>query len=180
MLSSLICNAIFLNSWFFPGKEKEAAKTLIAQGCDVICSMTDTATGVQVAGENDVWSIVYASYMSKFAQGKQLTAFTLNWAPVYVRAANAVAAGDWTSTEQWRDLVDDVVQMAPYNPELDADEIAAAEKAQAEIISGTLHPFGGEVKDQPGQVRVMEGETLPIADIRSINWFVEDMIGNLD
>ncbi|NVO58556.1 BMP family ABC transporter substrate-binding protein [Rhodobacteraceae bacterium B1Z28] len=173
------CNVIFLNSWFDPGKEKEAAKTLIAQGCDVICSMTDTATGVQVAGENDAWSIGYASDMSKFAEGKQLTAFTLNWAPVYVRAANSVAAGNWTSTEQWLGLADDVVQMAPYNPELPADVITAAEKAQADIVSGALHPFGGEVKDQSGQVRVKEGETLPIADIRGINWFVEGMIGNL-
>ena len=72
------CNVIFLNSWFDPGKEKEAANTLLAKGCDVIVSMTDTATAVQVTGEAGAWSIGYASDMSQFSNGKQLTAFTLD------------------------------------------------------------------------------------------------------
>ena len=80
------CNTIFLNSWFDPGKEKEAANALMSQGCDVICSMTDTATGVQVAGEKGAWSIGYASDMAKFGSGKHLTAFTLDWTSDYVSA----------------------------------------------------------------------------------------------
>lgn len=175
----ITCNVIFLNSWFDPGKEKEAAKTLIAQGCDVICSMTDTATGVQVAGESDAWSIGYASDMAQFGNGKHLTAFTLNWAPVYVQAARDVAAGSWASNERWLGLADEVVQMSPYNSELSADAIAAADKTKEEIIAGNLHPFGGELKDQSGAVRVPSGDVLSDGDIRGFNWFVEGMIGNL-
>lgn len=175
----ITCNVIFLNSWFDPGKEKEAAKTLIAQGCDVICSMTDTATGVQVAGENNVWSVGYASDMSQFGNGKHLTAFTLNWVPVYVDAAKRVAAGSWATSERWLGLGDDVVQMSPFNANLSAEAVAAAEKARADIIAGTLHPFAGELKDQSGAVRAEAGSVLADGDIRSINWFVEGMIGNL-
>lgn len=175
----ITCNVIFLNSWFDPGKEKEAAKTLIAQGCDVICSMTDTATGVQVAGENDVWSIGYASDMAQFGNGKQLTAFTLNWAPIYVQAAKDVAAGTWGSNERWLGLADDIVRMAPYNAGLSAEAVAAAEKARMDIISGALHPYAGVLKDQDGNVRVEAGKVLPVGDIRGFNWFVEGMIGNL-
>ncbi|MFD2739595.1 BMP family ABC transporter substrate-binding protein [Sulfitobacter aestuarii] len=175
----ITCNVIFLNSWFDPGKEKEAAKTLIAQGCDVICSMTDTATGVQVAGENDAWSIGYASDMSKFGNGKHLTAFTLNWVPVYLQAARDVAAGSWESRERWRGIADDVVQMSPYNEALSAEALSAIETAHAGIIGGTLHPFGGELNDQSGASRVGAGEVLSDGDIRSMNWFVQGMIGNM-
>lgn len=175
----ITCNVIFLNSWFDPGKEKEAAKTLIAQGCDVICSMTDTATGVQVAGENDVWSIGYASDMAQFGNGKHLTAFTLNWAPIYVQAAKDVAAGTWGTNERWQGLGEGIVEMAPYNSDLSAETIAAAEKARTEIIAGTLHPYAGLLKDQSGAVRVDAGGVMADGDIRGFNWFVEGMIGNL-
>ena len=173
------CNVIFLNSWFDPGKEKEAAKTLVSQGCDVICSMTDTATGVQVAGENDVWSVGYASDMANFGNGKHLTAFTLNWAPVYVQAAKDVAAGTWQSAERWQGLSDGVVRMSPFNADLPGEAVSAAQKAQDEIIAGTLHPFAGELKDQGGGVRVEAGGVLSDGDIRSFDWFVEGVIGNL-
>lgn len=175
----ITCNVIFLNSWFDPGKEKEAAKTLISQGCDVICSMTDTATGVQVAGENDAWSIGYASDMAQFGNGKHLTAFTLNWAPVYVQAAKDVQAGTWATSERWQGLADGVVELSPYNADLSADVTAAMDQAKDAIIAGSLHPFGGEVKDQAGTVRVEEGQVLDTGGIRSIDWFVEGMIGNL-
>ena len=175
----ITCNVIFLNSWFDPGKEKEAAKTLIAQGCDVICSMTDTATGVQVAGENDVWSIGYASDMAEFGNGKHLTAFTLNWAPIYVQAAKDVAAGTWEQNERWNGIADDIVQLSPYNPDLSAEAVAAADKAKADIIAGTLHAYAGELKDQDGTVRVEAGSVLADGDIRGFNWFIEGMIGNI-
>ena len=173
------CSVIFLNSWFDPGKEKEAAKALISQGCDVICSMTDTATGVQVAGENDVWSIGYASDMAQFGNGKHLTAFTLNWAPVYVQAAKDVAAGTWVTKERWQGFAEGVVQMSPYNVNLSATVVAEAEKARESITAGSLHPYAGVLKDQDGNVRVEAGSVLSNGDIRGFNWFVEGMIGNM-
>ncbi len=175
----MTCSVIFLNSWFDPGKEKEAANTLISQGCDIICSMTDTATGVQVAGEKGAWSIGYASDMAKFGNGKHLTAFTLDWSSVYVSAAKAVAAGTWKTSERWQGLADGVVTMSPLNSALPADAVAQVTKAQKDIVAGTLHPFAGEIKDQAGKVRAAAGATLSTGDIRGINWFVNGVVGKL-
>lgn len=173
------CSVIFLNSWFDPGKEKEAANTLISQGCDVICSMTDTATGVQVAGEKDAWAIGYASDMSQFAPDHQLTAFMLNWNSVYVGAAKAVAAGNWKSEERWQGFAEGVVAMAPYNSAIPADVQSKLEQVQNDIATGKLHPYAGEIKDQDGNVRVASGSIMPDGEIRGFNWFVNGVIGNL-
>lgn len=173
------CNAIFLNSWFDPGKEKEAANTLLSQGCDVICSMTDTATGVQVAGEGGAWSIGYASDMAKFGAGKQLTAFTLDWSSDYVGPAKAVAAGTWKPEARWDGLAGGVVKMAPYNEAIPADVVARLKQLEADIGSGKVHPYAGELKDQDGNVKVAAGSVLSDADIRGMNWFVKGMIGKL-
>lgn len=175
----ITCNAVFLNSWFDPGKEKEAATTLISQGCDVICSMTDTATGVQTAGEAGAWSIGYASDMSKFGAGKHLTAFTLDWSSDYLRAARAVAAGSWKPEVHWDGLAAGVVAMSPYNDQIPADVQAALKQLEADIGGGKLHPYAGELKDQAGTVRVEAGSVLSDPDIRAMDWFVAGMIGNL-
>lgn len=175
----ITCNAIFLNSWFDPGKEKEAANTLISQGCDVICSMTDTATGVQTAGEAGAWSIGYASDMAPFASGKHLTAFTLDWSSDYLRAARNVAAGTWKPEVHWDGLGAGVVKMSPYNEQIPADVLEKLKQLEADIGSGKIHPYAGELKDQAGAVRVPAGEVLADPDIRGMNWFVAGMIGNL-
>ncbi|RUY46928.1 BMP family ABC transporter substrate-binding protein [Mesorhizobium sp. M7A.F.Ca.CA.001.13.2.1] len=170
---------VWVNSWFDPGKEKEAAKTLLSQGCDVICSMTDTATGVQVAGEGGAWSIGYASDMAKFASGKQLTSFVLDWTSDYVGAAKAVAAGTWKPEVRWDGLAAGVVKMAPYNDGIPADTKAKLKQLEADIGSGKVHPYGGELKDQAGNLKVAAGSVLADDDVRGMNWFVKGMIGKL-
>lgn len=173
------CNAIFINSWFDPAKEKEAVNTLISQGCDVICSMTDTATGVQVAGDKQVWSICYASDMSKFAAGKQLTGFTLDWSSEYVNAAKAVAENRWKAESRWDGLQAGVIKMAPYNEAIPADVRANLKQLEADIAAGKVHPYAGEIRDQDGKVRTEKGAVMADGDIRSMNWFVKGMIGKL-
>ncbi|MBT6273898.1 MAG: BMP family ABC transporter substrate-binding protein [Chromatiales bacterium] len=177
--SDTTCQAIFLNSWYDPGKEKDAATALMSQGCDVICSMTDTATGVQTAEANGAWSVGYASDMSSFGPTKHLTAFTLDWSSVYVDSAKRVMAGDWSMQVRWQGLAEGVVKMSPYNAAIPAERVAQLKAVEAKIASGELHPYAGELKDQSGKVRVKAGSRLPDGDIRGFNWFVEGMIGNV-
>jgi basic membrane protein A and related proteins len=174
------CEAVFLESWFNPEQEYDAAGRLMAQGCDVICSMTGTAAGVQAAGERGAWSIGYASDMTGFAAGKQLTAIVLDWSSVYVGAAQAVVAGTWQPQQRWSGLATGVVTMAPYNTEIPDEVRAELEQTEADIASGALHPFAGELRDQQGDPRVAAGEVLTEADIRAMDWFVEGMIGTVD
>ena len=177
---SITCSVIFLNSWFDPAKEKEATAALVAQGCDVICSMTDTATGVQVAEQNGAWSIGYASDMRMFGPTKNLTSFMLDWSSVYVGAARGVLDGTWTSQVRWQGVKEGVVKMATYNNQLPTGVVDQLTAAEAAIKDGSLHPYRGELRDHQGNVRVAEGSQLSDSDIRGFNWFVEGMVGNLE
>ena len=176
---STTCHVIFLNSWYDPAKEKEATATLVSQGCDVICSMTDTATGVQVAEQKGAWSIGYASDMRSFGPTKNLTSFMLDWSSIYVGAAKDVLDGTWKSEVRWQGVKEGVVTMAPWNDQLPPAVLDRLAKAEAAIRDGSLHPYAGELRDQQGKVRAAKGSRLPDADIRSFNWFVEGMVGNL-
>ncbi|HEX4505484.1 MAG TPA: BMP family ABC transporter substrate-binding protein [Alphaproteobacteria bacterium] len=173
------CNIIFLNSWSDPGKEKEAALALISQGCDVICSMTDSPAAVQAAEQNGVFSTGYASDMSKFGPTRQLTAFTVDWSSIYTQDAKDVIAGTWKPQNRWQGLKEGVVKMAPYAAIIPDDIRALLAKAETDIKSGALQPYGGEIKDQAGTVRVPKGGLLSDADVRGTNWLVAGMIGQM-
>jgi simple sugar transport system substrate-binding protein len=173
------CNIIFMNSWADPGKEKEAARALVAQGCDVICSTTDTPAAIQAAEESGVWSIGYASDMRKFAPTKQLTAFTIDWSGIYVQDARDVIAGTWKPRALWLGMKEGVVKMAPYSDLVPPNVRAELAKAEDDIKSGVRDPYAGEIKDQNGVVRAAKGTALSDTDIRGMNWLVAGMLGQL-
>lgn len=172
------CHIIFLDSWNDPGKERQAAKALASQGCDVICPMTDTPSGVQYAGAHDIWSIGYASDMSRFASGTQLTAFTLHWGSEYIRNTKEVLTGTWEPENRWDGLSTGVVQLAPFNKNIPDKTVAEMKQLISDIESGAVHPFKGPIKDQSGKLRIAEG-AVPTEDVvRSMTWLVSGMIGN--
>lgn len=173
------CTVIFLNTWEDPGKEKEAALALLAQGCDVLCGMTDSPAAVQAAEENGAWSVGYASDMSRFAPTRQLTAFTMDWSSIYVKAARDVAAGTWQAEMLWQGLKEGVVRLAPYARAIPPEVAALLDAKQEAIKAGTLKPYAGEIRDQAGTIRVPAGGVLSDDEIRGTDWLVAGMIGQL-
>src|SRR5690606_1543830 len=105
---------IFINSWYDPGKEGDAAKALADQGCDILAQHTDSPAPLQVAQERGLFAFGEANDMIKFAPKAQLTSSINNWGPYYVQRAKAVQAGTWKSENTWGGLKSGMLVMAPY------------------------------------------------------------------
>jgi simple sugar transport system substrate-binding protein len=164
---------IWVNSWFDPGKEADAAKSLIDQGADVLCQHTDSPAVMQTAESRGVPAFGQASDMREFGPKSQLTAIVDHWSDYYIERAQAVIAGTWTTHDVWYGLKQGVVQIAPYGPLVTDPARAAAEATKAGIISGELNPFAGPIKDQKGVQRVAPGAVVPDADLLKMDWYVE-------
>ncbi|MDQ0345954.1 BMP family ABC transporter substrate-binding protein [Ancylobacter vacuolatus] len=163
---------VWVNSWFDPAKEADAAKALIDQGADVISQHTDSPAAMQAAETRDVKAFGQASDMIKFGPDSQLTSIVDNWAPYYIERVQAALDGTWTSTDTWGGMKDGEVVMAPYTNM--PDEVKKmAETTQAAITSGALNPFKGPITKQDGTLMVKEGEVLADKDILSMNWYVK-------
>jgi basic membrane protein A len=171
------CKPLWLNSWFDPPKEQNAATTLLNLGADVLVSMTDTPTTVMVGEERGAWTIGYASDMRPRGPKRQLTSFMLDWSSLYIDAARRVLAGNWKPTARWDGLKAGVVKMAPYNPAIPADVLQQVAQKERAIIEGRLQPFAGPLKDLTGKPRAAAGGVLDEHAIRSMNWLVEGMEG---
>jgi simple sugar transport system substrate-binding protein len=167
-----------VNSWYDPGKEADAAKALISNGADVIMQHTDSPAALQAAEIADVFAFGQASDMIKFAPTKQLTAIIDDWAPYYIQRVRAALDGTWTSTDTWGGIADGEVRMAPYTNMPD-DVKAAAEKAEADVASGAVHPFTGPIKDRDGVERIASGATADDGMLLGMDWFVEGVLGDL-
>jgi basic membrane protein A and related proteins len=170
---------VWANSWYDPGKEADAGKTLIDQGADIIVQHTDSPAALQVAEERGVWAFGQASDMSRFAPNAQLTAIVDNWGPYYVERIKAVQAGTWQSHNIWHGLKEGMVQIAPYGPAVPAEVAAEADQVKNAIIAGELHPFTGPIHNQAGELVLPEGETMADEDILRMNYYVQGIEGSL-
>jgi simple sugar transport system substrate-binding protein len=170
---------IWINSWFDPGKEREAALTLISQGCDMITHHSDSPSVVQAAEEKGVYCFGYNSDMSKYAPKTQLTASTSIWGDYYVKVIKEVLAGTWKSGDIWGGIKDGMVKLAPLSPAVPKAVKDLVVKTQAEIVSGKLQPFAGPLVDQDGKTLVPAGQSMSDEEIGKMNFFVEGVASKL-
>ena len=105
---------VWVNTWYDPGKEAQAADVMIAEGCDMVAQHTDSPAPLQTAEKAGVLGFGQASDQYKFAPKAQLTATIDNWSPYYISKVQAVIDGNWKTGDYFGHMNEDVVQMAPF------------------------------------------------------------------
>src|ERR1700750_127615 len=164
---------IWVNTWFDPGKEADAAKALLDQGADIIMHHTDSPAAMQIASERGKLAFGQDSEMIKFGPKTQLTSIMDNWAPYYIARVKAELDGTWKSEDTWDGLKEKMVVMAPYTNMPD-DVKKAAEETEAAIKDGKLHPFKCPVIGQDGkEVECKGGDHLADGQILGMNFYVK-------
>jgi simple sugar transport system substrate-binding protein len=169
---------LWLNTWFDPAKEREAALSLVNQGADVLTNHSGSPAVALTAEEKGVKLLAYQSDMRSFAPKAQLAAVTHHWGGYYTRVAKSVLAGTWAPRPVWGGLKDGFVQLSALSPELPKPVVLAIDKRRADIAAGRFAPFSGRLVDQQGQVKLASG-TLGDAQIATMDWFVEGVVGSL-
>ncbi|MEJ2176674.1 MAG: BMP family ABC transporter substrate-binding protein [Gammaproteobacteria bacterium] len=174
-----VVKVVWVNSWYDPGKEGDAAKALIDQGADIITQHTDSPAPLQVAEQRGVYAFGQASDMAAFAPKSQLTAIVDDWGPYYVERVKAAMDGSWKSEDTWDGLAPGMVVMAPYGDAVPNEVREAADAISNDIISGALHPFQGPIKNQAGEVVAKEGEIIDDGTLLGMNYYVEGVQGEI-
>lgn len=164
---------IWVNSWFDPGKEADAAKALLDQGADIIMQHTDSPAPVQIAAERGKLAFGQDTDMIKFGPKAQLTAFIANWTPYYEMRVKAALDGTWKSEDTWGGLNSKMTVMAPYTNMPD-DVKKMAMETEAAIVEGKLHPFKCPIVAQDGTTVECKGAGhLSDAQILGMNFYVK-------
>lgn len=170
---------IWVESWFNPGKEREAALALISQGADVLMQNTDSPAVVQTAKEKGIHAFGWDSDMSKVGGKAQLAASVLHWEVIYDEQIELAMAGKWKSSDVWYGVKEGAVNIEGFGPDISATAKKLAEERRDALKSGKLHPFTGPIKDNTGKIMVAAGKTLTDPELRKINVFVEGIEGSI-
>ncbi len=169
---------IMVNSWFDPGKERDAALALLDQGADIVTHHTDSTAAVQAAEERGKWAIAYHSDMHKFGPKAQLAAVTHHWGPYFTREAKAMLDGTWKSDQVWGGFKEGMVALEGFGPAVD-DALKADLKAKEDAIAdGSLKVFSAPLKTNEGKVVLSEG-ALDDKGLNAMNYYVEGVVGKL-
>lgn len=170
---------VWLNTWFDPPREREAALSLVNAGADVLTNHSGSPAVPQLAEEKGVRLLAYQSDMRAFAPKAQLAAVTADWSAYYVQQAQAVLAGRWQSGATWGGMQAGMVRLSAIDPALPPAVAKDLAQRQQALMAGQLQPFAGPIKDQAGQLRQPAGGALTDTAIASMDWFVEGVVGSV-
>ncbi|MET1116272.1 MAG: BMP family ABC transporter substrate-binding protein [Comamonas sp.] len=174
---------VWLDTWFDPAKEREAAMTLMNQGADVLAFHSATNAVMVAAQERGKFAVAYHSDMRAVAPDAQILAVTHQWGDYYTRRARAVRDGTWTSGDVWGGVREGMIRLEAFGRKVPAavqKEVLAQQQAMAR---GRLQPFAarqGDVRDNTGRVVIAKGSQLSDAQILDMNWLVEGVQGRVN
>jgi basic membrane protein A len=173
---------LWLNAWFDPAREREAAQTLINQGADVLTNHSGSPAVPQAAQaafkDKGVRVIAYQSDMKAFAPDAQLAAVTHHWGGHYTRVAQSVLDGRWRAQPVWAGMKEGLVQLSAVDTSLPKELRAQLEARRQAVVAGKLRPFSGRLVDNTGTERLARG-TLDDAAIATMNWLAAGVVGSL-
>jgi len=162
----------WVNTWYDPVKESQAAEVMMAQGCDMVAQHTDSPAPLQAAEKQGKLGFGQASDQINFAPDAQLTATIDNWGPYYIDKVKAVISGDWESGDYFGHMNEGAVQMAPFtNMPADVEEVAQSMKDA--ISAGEYFAFTGPLYDNEGNLQLADGEIADDGHLNQMMYYVE-------
>ncbi len=170
---------IWVNSWYDPGKERQAAMTLLSQNADVITHHTDSTAVVQAAEEQGKYAFGYHSDMSKYGPKAHLTATTHHWGDYYVKTVREALAGTWKPSSVWGGYREGMIRLAPLNKAIPAALQSRIRDMEKQMTAGALHAFAGPVVDQAGKTVVPAGQNMSDDQLNKMNYYLEGVISKI-
>ncbi len=168
-------------TWFDPDVEREAAKSLIDAGVDVIAAHTDSTSTLEEAAKTGgaVIGFGQASDMTEFKPSPRVSAIINNWGPYYFRRISELLNGTYAQADSEEGIGSGVVLIGQITEEVPNSVKAEAEALRDAIGAGTTSPFVGPLNKQDGTPWLADGEVAPIGDILGMNFFVEGIEGEI-
>ncbi|CAB4363321.1 MAG: BMP family ABC transporter substrate-binding protein [Actinobacteria bacterium] len=170
---------VWINSWFDPAKERQAAESLVSGGADIIASGGDSPAPGDAAKAAGVGWTGYDSDQGANYPDVWLTAAIYDWGSYYTKEVQAVIDGTWAKGDYYGNIADGFTTIAPYGKRVDDATRALIDAKKADIIAGKFDIFAGPINDQSGAEKVAAGKSIDFGEQMSIQWFVEGVDGEI-
>ena len=170
---------VWLNAWFDPPKERDAAMALFNQNVDVIAFHTGSTAVMAAAQERGKLAVAYHSDMRTVAPDAQIVAVTHQWGDYYTRRIRAVADGSWRTGNVWGGVKEGMIRVGDFGPRVPKAVQQEVLARQKDIAAGRLKPFAGPIVDNEGREVVPKGQAMTDEQILSMNFLVSGVQGRI-
>jgi len=172
-------SVVWSNTWFDPTVERQAAVSLLDQGVDVLANYQDSPAGIQAAAERGVWGMGNDADMGEYAPETYVTNPTINWGDYYVEMVQNWMDGAWESGAYLGGFQEGMANIAPFGKNVPQEVQDLVNAKKQEFENGTFDVFTGPIYDNKGELRVQDGEIMPVEDILTMDWLVKGVNGSV-
>ena len=169
---------VYLNTWYDPATEQQAAEALVNAGADVLAHEVGAQVYPTVAAKAGGHVIGYTNDWSKIEPKAWASSFLYNWGPYYVAQIKAVLDGTWKPAITYGGLKDGFITFAPYGPDVTPEILAKVDAVKQQIADGSFDMFAGPIKDNTGKVVIAAGDTVQFDQrIACCQWLADGVDG---
>jgi basic membrane protein A len=172
---------LYVNSWFDPEKERQAAQALVDDGADVLAMDANSPAVPSVAKSANAGFVGYGRSRAANAPDQWLSTFTFNWVPYLKKYIEAIQNDTWKSSLDYWGLKEGAIGITELGPNVTDEAKAKVQEARDKIISGELKIFTGPITDNEGNTKVEDGDVLDTSDelLACCDWHVDGVVGKV-
>jgi simple sugar transport system substrate-binding protein len=171
---------VWVNEWFNPPKETEAAQSLINQGADVLFQNTDSSAVLQTAAKNKKLAFGWDSDMTAYAPEAHLASAVINWGPYYIKATRDALEGKWAgNTGAWWGVKEGAIDIVSISDKVPAETKEKLDKVKAGLKDGSFAIWKGPIVGQDGKEVLAKDAVADDKFLGGINFYVKGVEGKV-
>ena len=172
-------SVVWVNGWFDPPKETEAATSLINGGADVLFQNTDSSAVLQTAEKLGKRAFGWDSDMTAYGPKAHLGSAIINWAPYYIKATKDVLEGTWSTGGVWWGVKEGAIDMVSVAEDVPAEVKAKVDTIRAGLKDGSFHIWKGPIMDQSGKEVLAADAVADDAFLGGVKFYVKGVEGKV-
>jgi simple sugar transport system substrate-binding protein len=170
---------VWVNEWFNPPKETEAATSLINGGADVLFQNTDSPAVLKTAQDKGKRAFGWDSDMTAYGPKAHLASSVINWTPYYIKATKDALEGTWTTGGVWWGVKEGAIDLVSIAEDVPAETKAKVDEVKAGLKAGTFSIWKGPLVDNTGKTLLKEGEVADDKFLSGVMFYVKGVEGKV-
>lgn len=170
---------VWVNEWFSPPKETEAATSLINGGADVLFQNTDSPAVLKTAQEKGKRAFGWDSDMTAYGPKAHLASAIINWGPYYIKATKDALEGQWASGQSWWGVKEGAIDIVSIAEDVPADTKAKVESIKKGLADGSFVIWKGPIVGQDGKEVLAKDAVADDKFLGGVNFYVKGVEGKI-
>jgi simple sugar transport system substrate-binding protein len=170
---------VWVNEWFNPPKETEAATSLINGGADVLFQNTDSPAVLKTAQDKGKRAFGWDSDMTAYGPKAHLASAVINWTPYYIKATKDALEGTWATGQSWWGVKEGAIDIVSIAEDVPAETKAKIDEVKAGLKDGSFVIWKGPITDNTGKVQLKKDEVADDKFLGGLGFYVKGVEGKI-